>query len=123
MSKYLSKTRFKIAIECPTKLYYNGKKEYQNISLDDSFLAALAEGGFQVGELAKAYYPEGHDIKTLDKEDAVLKTSEFLKQDQVVIFEAALMTDKFFIRVDILKKKWKLDSTHRSESQKHRSKY
>ena len=54
MSKrYLTKSRFKLAIECPTKLYYTGKKEYANNILDNPFLEALAEGGFQVGELAK----------------------------------------------------------------------
>ncbi len=61
-----SKSRFSLALECPTKLFYIGEKEYANQSLEDSFLAALAEGGFQVGELAKQYFPGGHQIDTLD---------------------------------------------------------
>ncbi len=28
--RYLTKSKFKLAIECPTKLYYAGKKEYYN---------------------------------------------------------------------------------------------
>lgn len=48
----VNKSRFKLAAECPRKLYYTGKKDYLDRSLDDSFLAALAEGGYQVGELA-----------------------------------------------------------------------
>ena len=43
--KTLSKSRFKLALECPTKLFYAGKPAYQDNSLDDSFLATLAEGG------------------------------------------------------------------------------
>src|ERR1035437_5810266 len=37
------------ALECPVKLYYSGKDEYPDQKKDDDFLAALAEGGFQVG--------------------------------------------------------------------------
>lgn len=45
-SPYLSKSRFKIALECMTQLYYTGKKEeYSDTNLDDSFLKSLAEGG------------------------------------------------------------------------------
>ena len=50
--RYLTKSRFKQALECPTKLFYTGKPGYLNNSLDNSFLAALAEGGYQVGALA-----------------------------------------------------------------------
>jgi len=57
--RFLTKSRFKLAVECPRKLFYTGKKEYLDKSRDDSFLAALAEGGYQVGELAKLMYPGG----------------------------------------------------------------
>ena len=49
-------------MECPAKLYYTGKEEYANQNIDDPFMSALAEGGFQVGALAQAYYPEGIDL-------------------------------------------------------------
>ena len=53
-TRYLTKSRFKLALECMTKLYYTGKKkEYADQNVDDTFLKTLAEGGFQVGELAK----------------------------------------------------------------------
>lgn len=42
--RYLTKSRFKIALECPTKLFYSGKKEYANSRTDDEFMRALAEG-------------------------------------------------------------------------------
>jgi hypothetical protein len=102
--RYLTKSRFKIATQCPTKLFYTGKKEYPNTMLDDPFLAALADGGHQVGELAKCYYPGGHDITTLDYDEAEEQTNALLSQDKVVIFEPAIRFQNLFIRVDILVK-------------------
>ncbi|MBN1969144.1 MAG: DUF2779 domain-containing protein [Candidatus Delongbacteria bacterium] len=106
--RYLTKSRFKLALECPTKLYYTCKKEYPDTKKDDSFLEALAEGGFQVGELAKCYFPEGHDIKDLDYKKSLKKTNELLKQENVTIFEAAIQYQNLFIRVDILQKEGNL---------------
>ncbi len=103
--RYLTKSRFKLATECSAKLFYTGKDEYANQSLDDNFLLALAEGGFQVGELAKCYFPGGYDIKTLDHKQALAETNELLQLDEVIIYEAAIETDNLFIRADILVKK------------------
>lgn len=101
---YLSKSRFRVGLECPTKLFYSHKDEYPNQSLEDSFLEALAQGGYQVGELAKHYYPGGHDIKTLDYQEALEQTRALLEQDKVIIYEAAIAYRNLFIRVDILVK-------------------
>ena len=102
--RYLTKSRFKLASECPTKLFYTGKKKYANQKLNDSFLLALADGGFQVGDLAKCYFPGGYDIKTQDYDEALAETHRLLQLDQVIIYEAAIATDRLFIRVDILVK-------------------
>ena len=91
-------------MECPTKLYYTGKEEYINQNIDDPFLIALAEGGFQVGELAKHYFAGGYDIETLDYDEALRITNELLSKDKVIIYEAAILYEKFFIRTDILVK-------------------
>jgi len=103
--RYLTKSRFKLAVECPTKLFYTGKPEYKNIKQEDSFLEMLAEGGFQVGELAKLMYPTGYEIKSKNHEEAELETAELLKQDEVVLFEPALRFGNLFIRIDILIKR------------------
>lgn len=104
--KYLTKSRFKTALECPAKLYYQARpKEYANAKLDDPFLEALAKGGFQVGALAQCYYPGGVLVDTLDKEEAVKRTNELLQNDNVVIFEAAIIYENLLVRVDILEKK------------------
>lgn len=100
--RYLTKSKFQLAMECPTKLYYCNKPEYSNLKSDDSFLQALAESGFQVAELAKAYYPEGIEIESLDHEQAIIETNNLLKQDKVIIFEAAILYENLFIRTDIL---------------------
>lgn len=105
--RYLTKSRFKLATECPTKLFYTGKECYANQNLDDSFLLALADGGFQVGELAKCYFPGGHEIKTLDYEKALSETNKLLQQDSVILYEAAIATGNLFIRADILVKEGK----------------
>ncbi len=52
MASNLTKSKFKLALECPTKLYYVDKPEYANQQTEDSFLKALAEGGYQVDALA-----------------------------------------------------------------------
>ena len=102
--RYLTKSRFKLATECPTKLFYTKKKVYADQNLDDSFLLALADGGFQVGELAKLYFPGGYDIKSLDYEKSLAETNALLTLDQVTIYEAAIATETLFIRADILVK-------------------
>ncbi|MGB1004798.1 MAG: DUF2779 domain-containing protein, partial [Salibacteraceae bacterium] len=100
----LTKSRFKLALECPTKLYYTGKESFPNQSEGDPFMEALAEGGFQVGELAKYYYPGGHDITESGYEAPLKRTTELLQKENVVIFEAAIQFENFFIRVDVLEK-------------------
>lgn len=102
--RYLSKSRFKLGNECPSKLFYTGKPEYSNQKSEDDFLMALADGGILVGELAKHYFPGGHDIETLNYEDALDQTNKLLEQDQVTIYEAAVATDTLFIRADVLVK-------------------
>ena len=103
--RYLTKSRFKLATQCPTKLYYTDKpKVYANSSNEDTFLAMLADGGYQVGELAKTCFANGIEVTELDHSIAEAKTNELLKSDKVTIFEAAVRFGDLFIRIDILKK-------------------
>ncbi len=91
--------------DCPTKLYYQDDKSFGNNNLDNSFLEALAEGGFQVGELAKLYHPGGIEITEKDKQKAADITSELLKQPNAVIYEAAFLFENLFVKTDVLVKK------------------
>jgi len=102
--RYLTKSRFKLACECPTKLFYTRKTDtYPDLKEDDSFLEALAEGGFQVGELAKLHYPGGLDVNELGYDKSVKITDDYIKDnpENTVIYEAAIRHDNLFIRVDI----------------------
>lgn len=103
--RYLTKSLFALACKCPTKLYYTNKKDkYPNAKLEDPFLKGLAEGGLQVAALAKQYYPEGKEIKTLNYEEALEETKYYLQKEKVIIFEAAIRHQNLFIRADILVK-------------------
>jgi hypothetical protein len=106
MTRYLTKSRFKLAVECPTKLYYSGKdKEYRNLKQEDSFLQALADGGFQVGKMATMLYPRAIEIKSRSNAAAEAKTARLLAEhDQIVLFEPAIRFRNLFIRIDILVK-------------------
>ncbi len=108
----LSKSRFKQGLECPNKLFFSNNKEvYHNVKNNDPFLQALASGGFQVEEYARLQYPGGvliedpQDRKIYDYQDLADQTSELLKQENVVIYEAAFYIDDLFIRTDVLVKK------------------
>jgi hypothetical protein len=108
--RYLTKSRYKLALECPVKLFYTDKKEFANQKMSDPFLEALAKGGFQIEELARMEYPEGIlvDGEHFDYDGAIAKTDELLKQENVIIFEAAFRYDNLFIRADIFIKKGNL---------------
>jgi hypothetical protein len=105
-NKPFTKSVFKIALSCPTKLYYARHPEwYANSNDENDFLAALAEGGFQVGELAKIYTHVDVDLHEItDYTKALAKTEELLARDKVVIAEAAFGVGNMFIRADIVRK-------------------
>ena len=104
--RYLTKSIFKLARQCPSKLFYTGKSDYANQTVGDSFLAELANGGFQVGELAKCYFPGGKQVMAKDAAEAAAETADLLRDENVIIFEAAFQLDeKFFIRADIVVKR------------------
>lgn len=101
--RLFTKSAFKEGLECPTRLFYYKKPdEYINNSLDDDFLTALAEGGYQVNALAHLYYPDGFEVSTLNHQKAIDETNNLIKKENVTIFEGAFSIDSFFIRVDVL---------------------
>lgn len=107
MPRTFTKSRFRLALECPAKLFYIGKrKEYADNKLENEFLLSLAEGGFQVGELAKCYYPAPpeNNIDTLGYNEALARIRALLQKENVIIYEAAFAYKSLFIRADILVK-------------------
>ena len=112
MSRYLTKSRFKLSLECATKLYYTRKGEYPDQKKVDLFLIELAKGGIQIGELAKFYFcddPIGEQItvtaEAYEYEAALKETQIKLSQPgTIVIAEGAFLFQNCFIRADVVVK-------------------
>lgn len=102
---YLTKSRFKIALECVNKLDYQDDVSFENSLNNNSFFQALAEGGHQVGALARTIFPGGTEITAEGHDAQIAATNDLLARDQAVIYEAAISYDNFFLRADILVKK------------------
>jgi hypothetical protein len=102
--RYLTKSRFKLACNCPTKVYYSGKKDYPDQKQNNDFLQQLADGGYQVGKLAEYKFPGGVGIETLSYDEAIKLTNEALTQDKCIIYEAAFKYQNLFIRADVIVK-------------------
>ncbi len=98
----LTKSKFKLALECPTKLYYIDKPQYANQQAENSFLKALAEGGYQVEALGRCYFPEGLYIKSSDEESVLDATKRLLEKESITLFEAEILHQRYLIRTDIL---------------------
>jgi hypothetical protein len=101
----LSKSDFKAARTCPTKLYYR-ELRYPTTDDRDEYLAMLSQGGYMVEAIAKLRYPEGIALEY--GRDAVADaaiTAEHLRQDRVTLFEATLLSGQKQARVDILEKR------------------
>jgi hypothetical protein len=65
----------------------------------------LARGGYMVGKLATLHHPDGILIETgSDQDKAIALTSEYLKRDNVTLFEAAIESKGKLVRIDILRK-------------------
>ncbi len=89
-------------MECPTKLFYYGKKEYPSLNTGNEFLQALAEGGYQVGALAKLYFQKGIEIKNTGYRIPLNETKKYMAHHEVTLFEAAFQYENLFIRADII---------------------
>jgi hypothetical protein len=104
-TRFLTKSKFKLACECPTKIFYDGRpNEYENDKLNDPFLRNLARGGFQVGAIARLYFPNGVLVESLDYSDSVLKTAALLEKESVTIYEGAFRFENLFVRADVVRK-------------------
>ncbi len=100
----LTKSRYRLGLECPTKIFYaNNRDLYANTKSDNEFLKALAEGGFQVAELSKRMFP-GEMVETLDYAESLAQTARLITAAKTTIHEAAFSHGDFFIRADILVK-------------------
>jgi len=99
----LSKSDFQLASTCPKKLVYK-KEGYPTSNDTNEYMNMLAKGGYVVGMMATLMYPEGVEIDDEKTKDAIINTNKYLKQENCVLFEAAIQSGEKLIRVDILEK-------------------
>lgn len=101
---YLTKSDFRVAQSCPTKLYYR-KLGYPTREDGDEYLGALVEQGYLIEALARALYPDGRWIGYRDDvESAVWDTMTALAADSTTLFEATFINAGRMARADILVK-------------------
>lgn len=99
---FLSKSDFKLARDCPSKLYFK-KKHYPSLLANDPYLAFLADGGYMVETMARALFPGGRELGDWDQpEDAHRATLKALSQDGATLYEATIAEPPFQARIDIL---------------------
>ena len=101
---HLSKSDFKVARTCGTKLYYRKLRYPSNLD-DDPYLEFLADGGYMIETIAKLLFPEGKEIGFDSGEEAVALTRDALRQENVTLFEATFLFGQLLARVDILEKR------------------
>lgn len=105
MPRTLSKSDFKLARTCVTKLHYR-EHGYPDALADDPYLAMLAEGGYMVEQLARLMFPDGEELTYgADASANWADTRARLDADHVTLFEATLLSGVKQARVDILVKR------------------
>lgn len=102
LSMYLSKSDFKVAQDCPAKLWYK-KQNFPSAFDNNEYMLMLADGGYMVGKMAQLLYAGGILIEG-KSEECVKRTEELLLQENVVLFEPAIQINNKLIRIDILVK-------------------
>ena len=98
---YLTKSDFKVARTCPTKLYYR-KKGYPTLEDGDEQLSMLADQGYLIEALARTLYPDGRWIGFSDDLESAAWDTMSALSDNCTLFEATFISDGMLARVDIL---------------------
>ena len=100
---HLSKSDFKVAHTCATKLWYK-KKGYPTSNDQNEYMKMLADGGFMFGKLAMLLFPEGIEV-TGTMPEAIASTESFLENNiNITLFEPAITINNQLVRVDVLQK-------------------
>jgi hypothetical protein len=97
----LSKTDYKIARECPAKLYYRMNK-YPSARDGDEYIELLAQGGYMIGAIASLLFPDAILVDEPDHANAMQLTRKYFQRENVTLLEAAFESNGKFARPDIL---------------------
>jgi len=96
----LSKSLYLNGLQCPRYIWIQFH-EPERIPEPDSVTQHIFDQGHEVGYLAKKLFPGGIDIPQDDFMGNIEKTNELLN-DRKPLFEAGILADKLYSRVDIL---------------------
>jgi hypothetical protein len=100
----LTKSDFKVAQTCPTKLYYK-KLRYPSLNDENPYLEFLADGGYMVEKMAKLLFPDGKELANWDDPDTAFKDAcVALEANRVTLFEATVIHQSLMARIDILRR-------------------
>src|SRR5258708_2426952 len=79
------------------------------LGMDDEALEALADGGHQVGAIAKLMFrskdPEAVEVVARDHDAQIRETTALLQRESVTIFEATIQHETLLVRSDVLVKR------------------
>lgn len=102
MGKLLTKSKYLRGLESDAYLW---KSVHEPDSLPDPDLQTqdIFDQGHAVGELAKQLFNDGLDLDNMDFMANVHATRDAIKAEKT-IFEAGVMVDRLYARVDVLKK-------------------
>lgn len=96
----LTKSKFMSGLQCPKLLWLSVHAPERLAEKDEASKMRMDEGS-RIGELAKTAYPGGLDLAGLDFRDNLKKTEAALRTGKV-IYEAGVLSDNIFSRIDIL---------------------
>jgi hypothetical protein len=102
----LSKSRYLAGLQCHKRLYLT-IHEPQLAAPPDASTQAILDMGATVGEAAREYFPGGKLVEADHRhsQDALDQTAALIADPSVpAIFEAALLFDRTFVRVDVLQR-------------------
>ncbi len=97
----ISKTDFKVARACPTKLYYRLNR-YPSTRQTDPYLSLLSEGGYMISAIATLLFPNAVTVAETDHAQALARTQELMQRQNVTLLEPAFESQGKFARPDIL---------------------
>lgn len=98
---YLTKSDFKAAQTCPTKLYYR-KMRYPTTKDGDEYLDQLRDQGYLIEALVRTLYPDGQAIGYSQDVEAAARETMAALSDPCILFEATFVSGGKLARVDIL---------------------
>jgi hypothetical protein len=102
---YLTKSDFKVARNCPAKLFYK-KNRYPSLLDDSSYLKFLADGGYMIEKMAKLLFEGGIEMTSWgEPEKAFEEAANFIRDNErIVMFEPTVIHGRYSARIDILEK-------------------